>query len=230
MLFWIYTLTGPRNISLSRDNMALPAFRVGPRQLLMRLFPKLPLDQLCTSWPVREIIKNKQGFEICCRDTAIPNTVANFIVIAAPLRLVAQTIELNGLLDEEVISAMHNTPTWMATQAKVLIGYGSPFWRESGLSGRVVSQVGPMVEIHDHCGEDGDPASLFGFIGWSAEQRKNNNLRSAIEAQLLRCFGKQSAAHTHITIRDWAKDQNICSSRDLAETPTHPEVISDLLS
>ena len=199
----------------------------GPQAMIDAIVSKLPDDRLNTNWVVNEIKKSGNCFTLSAKGNKKQTVTARFIIIAAPIRLVAETILWNGLLGDDIISIMRNTPTWMATQAKVLITYTHAFWREQGLSGRVASQLGPMGEVHDHCGIDGHPASLFGFIGWSAKQRREADLRAAIEAQIKRCFGPEAAAFTRLTIKDWARHDFICSERDLTEALYHPQLIDE---
>ena len=126
---------------------------------------------------------------------------------------------------------MSKTPTWMATQAKAVVLYDEPFWRERELSARVASQIGPLVEVHDHSMPDGGQASLFGFIGLPpGEPRLNReSLQDQINQQLVRCFGEQAQNITEIHIEDWAINSLICTDLDLTTPPSHPEVVSDLL-
>ena len=78
---------------------------------------------------------------------------------------------------------------------KALVVYETAFWREAGLSGRIASRAGPLVEAHDLCGVDGTPAAIFGFVGWPHELREQHrpHLQDAIIAQLVRCLGSKAA-------------------------------------
>ena len=147
------------------------------------------------------------------------------LIAAAPLRLMAKTIGWGETLSPSILNIMAAAPTWMSTQAKATIVYESPFWRSNGLSGNVFSRVGPLAEIHDHCGRDGSPAALFGFVGVPHSDRQLLNLKAAIIHQLERCFGEQAANPVQYEIKDWAQDPFICSSQDLKTTPQHPSVL-----
>ena len=97
--------------------------------------------------------------------------------------------------------------------------------------GRIASQIGPMVEVHDHCGSEGEPAALFGFVGWPHELRATNaeNLKSAIIEQLTRCFGQMAQNIVQIQVEDWAKNPFICSNADLNTPPDHPTVMPEIV-
>jgi len=127
----------------------------------------------------------------------------------------------------EVTDLMDRAPTWMAVQAKATILYEKAFWRERGLSGRVVSHIGPMFEVHDHCDAQSGQAALFGFIAWPPEQRaqRPDELRREIKQQLIRCFGEGGGAFSKLIVQDWAQEKFICSDRDLRTQPSHPDIL-----
>ena len=43
--------------------------------------------------------------------------------------------------------------------------YDTPFWREQGLSGQAVADVGPANTTFDNTPPRGEPGILFGFVG-----------------------------------------------------------------
>jgi monoamine oxidase len=144
-----------------------------------------------------------------------------------PPRLVAQDITFQPALESKRIELMQHAPTWMAAQAKVVVHYATPFWREAGLSGRVASQAGPLVEVHDHSGPAGTPAALFGFVGVPAEARRDNAelLREAVIAQLVHCFGDLAADPLAFHLQDWALESRVCSAADRQGMAAHPSVL-----
>lgn len=154
------------------------------------------------------------------------------LVIATPPRLAASMFSPNrGMrndVPEQTIQILNGAHTWMAPHAKVIAVYETAFWREQGLSGRVASQVGPLVEIHDHSGPDGTPAALFGFAGVPPQSRHDNHVqfRVAIEQQLKRCFGNQAPDPSDIIIKDWAFAPHTTTDADRGGDGTHPQVLS----
>jgi len=152
------------------------------------------------------------------------------VIVSVPLRVAVATLQLPWL-PESLRRAMHGTPTWMATQAKAVALFEGPFWREAGLSGRIASRSGPLVEAHDHAAFDNQPAALFGFIGWTPEQRRRDpaGLRKAILAQLVECFGDTAAQPRALVVQDWATNPWIVTEQDLAHPGVHPDVGPDAL-
>lgn len=203
----------------------------GPQALVDALYRKLPNGLVLMGQPVTAIKADAEGMAVTTGGAGGHTFKGAHVVVAAPLRLVAETISWSPSLDPAVSSAMAQTPTWMAAQAKAVALYDTPFWRAEGLSGRAASRPGPLVEIHDHCSDDGSEAALFGFVGWPHQQRRADPdaLREEIARQLIRCFGEPGGAFSALHIEDWAANRLICSDLDLTRPPAHPEVTPDIL-
>ena len=150
---------------------------------------------------------------------------ARKLVLAAPLRRLARGIEWDNTLSGDLRAIMRSAPTWMAAQAKIVVTYDTPFWRKDGLSGRIVSRLGPLVELHDHCGPEGHPAALFGFVGLPPDMRETSPLRREIKDQLVRCLGPKAATFTRLKIMDWAGDPNVSTPGDIIDPGGHPQVL-----
>lgn len=194
----------------------------GPAALVDALVAKLPEGVLRTGCAVTAVSTVGKGVAV---GAAGKMYNSNRLIVAAPLRVAESSITWSPALGDDLVRAMQTTPTWMSVHAKALVVYPSAFWRDAGLSGRIVSRAGPLVEVHDVSGEDGTPAALFGFVGWPHDMRMANNdeLQTEILAQLVHCFGEAAARPTHIHVEDWAANPCVCSPRDLAEPMSHPD-------
>ena len=153
---------------------------------------------------------------------------ADRVILAVPLRLAAERITLPDALPDRLREELKKTPTWMAAQAKAVVRYERPFWRERGLSGRIASRQGPLFEAHDHTSARGD-AALFGFVGTPVGHRDPALLEQAILAQLERCLGPEGGRPVELRVKDWAKDEWICSEADRTGPQAHPNVGSERL-
>ena len=200
----------------------------GPQALVDGLLAQLPAGVVRTGQAVTAISQDGAGVRV---ETSAGIFMAGHVVVAAPLRVAASSIRFSPALPDELVWEIEATPTWMAVHAKALAVYERPFWREAGLSGRIASRAGPLVEAHDLSGASGLPAALFGFVGWPREVREQHaeHLQEAIIAQLVRCFGSQAAKPLHLHVEDWALNPHICSARDKAGAMPHPDVGSPLL-
>ena len=147
---------------------------------------------------------------------------ASQIVFALPPRIVAG-LKFTPELPKSTLKIMTDIATWMASQAKAVAIYDTPFWREEGLSGDVMSRAGPMVEIHDASPHEGGPFALFGFVGVPPEDRRDvPELRQQILAQLSRLFGPQAGEPVKLYVKDWANDPHTTTDLDMAPLYTHP--------
>ncbi|MEM8813444.1 MAG: FAD-dependent oxidoreductase [Pseudomonadota bacterium] len=203
----------------------------GTGALIDRLLARLPDGAVQTDAPVAAIRVEGSGVTIEIGGSAERTLAATRLIVATPPRVAARTINWLPGLTRELNDALAATPTWMAPHAKVVVRYDEPFWRRQGLSGRLASRVGPIVEAHDHSGPDGEPGALFGFIGVPASHRAGlgNRLIEAIDDQLRRCFGPDAPTPTAIHVEDWSQDKRIASPADLSGPMAHPTIAPDVL-
>ena len=201
----------------------------GPTTLIDTLAERLGSSNIRTGAVVAEL--SEDGPErMNIRLDSGEMITARRVIVAAPLRVVATTIRMPWA-PPSLIKAMRETPTWMSSHAKAVVIYDRPFWRDAGLSGRIASRTGPLVEVHDHTCAEMKPGALFGFVGWSPEQRQSSpaQLRQEILDQLSDCLGKAAANPLQLVIQDWATNPQIVTELDLAQPVHHPDVGPDNL-
>ena len=146
------------------------------------------------------------------------------IVLALPPRVAMQEIEFSPSLSEERINELNKVATWMAGHAKMVAIYAEPFWRDAGLSGDVISQKGPLSEIHDASPINSEVSSLFGFFSTPPQYREKDKaaVDKKIIDQLVRIFGEQAANPIEIIYKDWAKDILTATKHDQLIPNHHP--------
>ena len=150
------------------------------------------------------------------------------VVMALPARIVLDNIEIYPGLNADRHDELEAVATWMAGQSKVVVEYARPFWRDAGFSGDVISQLGPMSEIHDassdSVGTESQAFALFGFLGVAAAERNQHaqQLPNLIIAQLVTLFGDQAKTPINITIQDWANEPLTASKYDQNIPNHHP--------
>ncbi|USG62543.1 FAD-dependent oxidoreductase [Sneathiella marina] len=203
----------------------------GPQALIDALSSRLADKTVKFGKPVRSVTVEDQHIEIKLTDISEAPLHCSQVIIAIPPRVALKTLTFNPVLPLPLQQALSAMPTWMASHAKAIVLYDTAFWRKAGLSGRIASREGPLVETHDHSGPEGNPAALFGFVGWHHQLRKQfaSQLPNHITAQLKRCFGEDSPAPLAIHIEDWATNTLTAVPEDLAAPMAHPAVGPNIL-
>ncbi len=200
----------------------------GPQAIVDALAARLPQGVVCPSARVTavEVAHDHARVRLDVGRSGRRTYSAAKVIIAVPPRVALHTISWQPTLPRDLTAALAGRATWMATQAKVVAFYERAFWRTQGLSGRIMSRVGPLVEVHDHSGPSGTPAALFGFVGWphAVREEMGGALADQATAQLERCFGPEAPAPLDVQIQDWAGDPLVCSPADLRAPGGHPDV------
>lgn len=150
---------------------------------------------------------------------------ARRVVLALPPRLLAEHVRFTPALDAPLLQAMRATPTWMADQAKAVMGYASAFWREAGHSGNAFVNHAQVVlaEIYDACDANASHAALGGFVALPPEARESYRIGMPmlLESQLGQVFGKD-AVHGELHYQDWATERYTCATLDRVPPEAHP--------
>jgi len=203
----------------------------GSQALIDALVARLPIGAVIADTQATKIGTDGDAIVISTSNSKTETILADHLIIATPPRIALKTIGWDIELPQELKHALDMMPTWMAPHAKVSIVYKKAFWRDKGLSGRIASRAGPIVEGHDHCSHDGSTAALWGFIGWPHDMRVSmgDELKNQVLEQLKRCFGKDALEPISITIEDWSQDPLVTSPNDLTGTMHHPSVGPNVL-
>jgi len=127
---------------------------------------------------------------------------ARHVVMALPPALAMAGIAISPALPPRLVRVARSTPVWMGAITKVVVEYAEPFWRAVGLAGAAMSHVGPMRELHDMCGPDGQPAALFGFAP-ATRVGAPTVTTDRVLTQLTALFGSAAASPRNLWIQDW---------------------------
>lgn len=191
----------------------------GVQSLVDALAETIPSEIIELGTRVKKVSMNEAGdvtIEAENADGKIEKILVEAVILALPPRLVARHIEFSPGLPPELITNIVEKPTWMADQSKVVAVYERPFWRESGLSGFVLSSVGPLQEIYDASPKEGAGA-LFGFLGMSAEAREKmgkDKILDSVQNQLVKLFGSEAKNPSAIFYKDWSSDSETAVKED----------------
>jgi monoamine oxidase len=142
---------------------------------------------------------------------------ARRVVLALPPRLAEERIAFEPALDEAMIQAMRDAPTWMAAQAKAVATYEKPVWRAAGQSGNafVNHEQAVFDEIFDSCDAQGSQGALGGFVALNADLRQAFavGLPLLMRSQMEQVFGADLTEREQF-FQDWATEGQTCSALD----------------
>ncbi|EGG31861.1 flavin monoamine oxidase family protein [Paenibacillus sp. HGF5] len=213
------------------DNGNASSFRLkgGMQSLIDALADAIPPGTIELGTRVRALGLDKGGaitIEAELADGERRQISASAVILALPPRIVARHMEFSPPLPPELITDLVNKPTWMAGQAKAVVIYDRPFWRELGLSGFASSRVGPLQEIHDASPDRGSAGALFGFFGIPAKVRHElgqEELKKRVVGQLVRMFGPSAHQVSDFLYKDWSEDDETAVEEDFNPLLNYPE-------
>lgn len=227
VLYQFEHIKEPRQISNAPAN-TLYRIKDGAYALIRALVQNINANNLHPKHKVNAVVKDGSNWRITSHidKTDIHTTCKHVMFTLAP-RIIARDFSKASWMNNILAQQLQHSQTWMSAQAKVIVTYPTPFWREKGLSGQVFSQVGPIVEVHDACCSDNAGFALFGFIGIPATQRlreSQKELKRACIKQLADIFGHDAYRFEKCFIKDWASDHDICTGQDQSEGSRHPQI------
>ncbi len=195
---------GPRSVPGEGNSYLSLRVKGGMASITDSLARELDNDSIKFNSFVSEIRYEKDG-EIRVLLNEENSFIAKNVLLAVPPALAVRQIDFFPELPESVLRIARVTPVWMGIIIKSVIAYKTPFWREAGFSGTVMSALGPLHEIHDMSGPDGKPAALFGF---SAVQSQDQEIpeREEIIEQLTRLFGQAASNPAGLITQDWSRE------------------------
>jgi monoamine oxidase len=160
------------------------------------------------------------------------------VVLSAPVRRISQdngsvTVEANGVSVKAKLCVVTAPPSLagridyspampplrdhltsrspMGSVIKCTAIYDEPWWRNEGLSGRVVSDTGPIKVVFDNSTPEGKPGMLMGFIEGGDGRRLANidadeRRKLAVEC-FVRYFGDKAAKPADYVEGNWPAEQ-----------------------
>jgi monoamine oxidase len=194
----------------------------GSASLVEALVAALPEGSVLTGSALIGLRDHGESVELL--RTGGPSLRARRVVLALPPRLVQERVAFDPPLHEAVDQALKDTPTWMAAQAKAVVSFATPFWREAGHSGNAFVRHPQAVlgEVFDQ--SNGPAGALGGFVALTAAQREHFRvgLPLLIESQLAQLYGIE-AQSGRLALQDWALERWTCSDADRAEPHAWPQ-------
>jgi monoamine oxidase len=154
--------------------------------------------------PVTEIESIKGGMRVTSRKIVVD---AERVVVAVPPAVVSKIRFSPGLPSGKRAILKGLVPGKLIKWEAV---YDKPFWREAGLSGQVVSDVGPANTTFDNSPPDGSPGIMFGFLGGAEGKRaaklSKSARRKAVLDNFVTYFGDEAADPVKAFEKDWTDE------------------------
>jgi monoamine oxidase len=176
----------------------------GGTQLLPERMAAQLGNRVLLNAPVRRIDQSASGVTVHS-DVGVVN--AGRAIVAIPPTLAAR------IFYEPALPPLRDQLTQHMPQGSLMkfeAVYGTPFWRDRGLTGQVVSENGPVKVTFDVSPESGNPGIMMGFIGgheardW--EQRSAASRRDAVLRQFAHFFGDEALAPQEVVEFNWSTE------------------------
>ncbi len=186
------------------DNSAPPSYRIknGSNALIQKLSEGFK-EEIRTNVRVSGLIDREDHIEVTTENGSF---AAEKVILTLPPRLAAENINFHPQLEDDVQTAMRTTSTWMEDAIKFALTFKKPFWRESGKSGMVISQIAPVEEVYDHNNYDNNQFALAGFINPKLRDYKHEERKEQIINYLTYYLGAEIGDYLNYVEKDWSLD------------------------
>lgn len=164
-----------------------PSYRIdgSSSRLVEHLTKVIPASQIKYEQLVQKVEKTANGLLV---HTQNQSWKASIVVSTLPPNLLVKTVELPDL-PEEVYEIAARTHTWMGESIKFGLRFKEAFWRKPQTSGTIFSNVGPIIECHDHTDPSGQYFGLKGFLHPSTYRFDFENRKQQVFQQLRKFYG-----------------------------------------
>ena len=155
--------------------------------------------------PVRVVAQDGDGVRIVADGTTVQ---ARHVILAVP-PVLASRPAYSPALPKGKAALLKALVSGSLTKAEAV--YARPFWRDAGLSGQGVADVGPANTIFDNSPPDGSPGVLVGFIGGSAHgpwaALPADQRRAQVLENLAAYVGDGARSPVAYFEQDWTKER-----------------------
>ncbi len=199
----VYNTMAPAHYFKSEENESSANRIVGGSIALIESLSKTIEDRIYCNTMVKNIHEVDEKLILTTENKKF---IAEKVIIAIPPKL-ALHIQFNPELPKRLYNVMKQTHTWMSNAIKVGIVYKTPFWRENDFSGTVIGQVGPVIELYDHCDSKNERYSLMGFINEGLRDTNVGDRKERILSYLEKYLGKEVRDYVDYFEKDWSEDR-----------------------
>src|SRR5262249_29538577 len=162
-LFYLRAGGGFTRLAEVRNGAQQDRFVGGAQELSRRLAAKLG-DTVQLGLPVRRAEQAAEGVTLAGPAGSVRARRAILALAPAMLDKIAFAPDLPAERQD-----LHRSMP-MGSAMKCIVAYDRAFWRERGLTGEALSDVGPCRAFFDDCAADGSHPALLGFVTADAAQ------------------------------------------------------------
>jgi monoamine oxidase len=203
-LFYVHS-GGNLNMLLSVTGGAQESRFVGGAQAVANKVAGALGERVILNAPVHTIAQDGSGVRVECEALSV---TARRAIIAIP-PVLAGRLRYRPALPGYRDQLTQRVP--MGSVIKVHCLYETPFWREEGLSGQVVSDSGIVRITYDNSPESGMPGVLLTFIEGDAARiwgrRSLEERHAAVLECLVRYFGEKAGRPYEYLEQNWAEEE-----------------------
>ncbi len=128
------------------------------------------------------------------------------VISTLPPKLLTSQVKFIPELSEELKKTMASTHTWMSNSSKFVLTYKTPFWREMGKSGMIISQIGAATEVYDHTNYQENQFALMGFINQTLSKHAKDDRKLKIISYLSKYLSVEAENYLCYEEKDWSLD------------------------
>jgi monoamine oxidase len=193
--------TFERNFN-TRDGAQMWRLAGGSQRLCLKMARELD-DRVVLKAPVRGIAQDGGRVTVHTRRLDVQ---AKRAIVAVPPTLAAR-IAYHPRLPARRDQLTQRLPQGNLIKATAV--YDTPFWRDAGLNGSVVSYEGPANTTFDDSPRDASKGVVFGFVGGNEARRfaamSESDRRAAILANFRKYFGPKATHPREYFETNWAE-------------------------
>jgi monoamine oxidase len=178
---------------------------VGGSQRIPLLVAKQLGAQVVLKAPVHRIEQGHSRVTVHAKGIEVE---AREVIVAVPPVLAAE-IQFAPKLPAAHLKLLKGTPPGRLIKWEAV--YDRPFWRDDGLSGQAVSELGPANTTFDNTPPSGSPGILFGFVGGDQARRfakmSRSARRDAVLGNFVTYYGDEARNPNASFEMNWAQEE-----------------------
>ena len=186
-------------LPLSNESQYL--FTNGTQSLLDALYQRIYSKQIRLGQQVQKLVFEENGVRITANGQEI---LSERVISTLPPHLFLNTIRVSPDLPSGVAEVLGQTHTWMGESIKAGLEYAEGFWRKREI-GTLLSQFGPVQELHDHQHDGKEGYVLKGFVSPDLHLQGKEVREEKVLEQMKLYFGEELPEATYYE-KDWQRD------------------------